>query len=115
MFFWCLPLSLALAVASVWVALRLSGRPLAGVVIPAIVFLPHFIVMWILSRRQRKIRIIWRESGGRVCIHCGHNLAGLADIGVCPECGHTFDTHKDRGKWSSVPGFSRVEWDRPSV
>jgi hypothetical protein len=39
--------------------------------------------------KRRGRRVI--EAGGRVCIHCGFDLAGLEDRGKCPECGADYD------------------------
>ncbi len=115
LFLLTLPIALVVAVGSVLAARYLRHWPFISALIPIGIFLPQFVVMWILMVKTRKLRRIWRESGGRVCTHCGHNLAGLADLGVCPECGEAFDTHVDRTRWAGAAGFTRDQWDRPSV
>lgn len=59
-------------------------------------------VLAFLLPRLRRIRRAFKESGGRLCVQCGHSLAGLADTGVCPECGAQFDIERDRETWAAA-------------
>ena len=52
------------------------------------------LIVW--SRRLRRRA---REHRGAVCWGCGYVLGGLADRGVCPECGAAFDLGQLRRLW----------------
>lgn len=58
--------------------------------------LPPLIVFFDLLRINRAV---W-SSNFRCCTHCVQDLNGLADKGLCPECGKAFDIEADRKSWA---------------
>lgn len=68
----------------------------------ASVFVFQFLTMGITIFKTRTVRRAFNASGGRLCTECGHSLAGLGDEGRCPECGHGFDTARDRKVWKDA-------------
>ena len=51
---------------------------------------------------RRRIGAALRAASGRACTHCTHDLTGLSEIGLCPECGGPFDLIADRRSWARV-------------
>ena len=87
-----------------------------------LVLLAGFVV-WNLVEPQLLERGVRRDlvrSEGRMCTHCAHDLRGLEDRGVCPECGKEFDVEADRRRWhEDMPRtimrdgtpFTREKWE----
>jgi hypothetical protein len=69
------------------------------------------IVLMVLDARTRR-RL--QASGCVMCPHCEHDLNGLADEGVCPECGEPFSASGLAEAWSILlPRFyRRLQRDR---
>lgn len=105
LWWWLLPIGwvvvmLVLAALSVWTPhqpLRILGTYQGWVM-----FVPQFITIGITAYKTSAVRRAFVDSGGRLCTECGHNLAGLADEGRCPECGHGYDTARDRRVWKDA-------------
>lgn len=70
-----------------------------GFVLPLVFMLPVFVAIMGNAIGLRRIRARLVAAEGRLCIHCMHELRGLADQGVCPECGRAFDLQADRRRW----------------
>jgi predicted RNA-binding Zn-ribbon protein involved in translation (DUF1610 family) len=45
-----------------------------------------------------------RECDGAVCVGCGHDVRGLPESGVCPECGKVVDLEECRREWKKAIG-----------
>jgi hypothetical protein len=74
----------------------------AAVGIPAVHFLSAFVAFLGVWRGRRRIERAVLAANGRACINCVHDLNGLGDAGVCPECGHAFDATADQRRWERV-------------
>ncbi|HRQ71555.1 MAG TPA: hypothetical protein PLU35_00840 [Phycisphaerales bacterium] len=65
----------------------------------AVAFLSGLLLMlraaWLLRRDLL-------ASGGRLCTRCCHDLTGLPDSGVCPECGTSYDPDTLKHYWGSM-------------
>ena len=66
------------------------------------VFAFQFITMGITIFKTRAVRRAFNASGGRLCTECGHSLAGVGEVGRCPECGHGFHIECDRLLWKDA-------------
>jgi|GEM_PF-1211827 len=80
--------------------------PLLGGLLPACVILP---IGWMM---RRSLHRDWRESGGRLCAHCGYNVSALPPAGTCPECGKAYDIERDAAMWARS-GLSPVHASDP--
>lgn len=49
--------------------------------------------------RRRRMRKLLRGHDYAVCLSCRYPLVGLADAGVCPECGTGYDVSETRRCW----------------
>ena len=105
LWWWTLPFAW-MAVMFVLIAMKLSSPAFAPGwlrwIEPWGMFVGQFIAMGVTIYKTRQIKRDFIASGGRLCTNCGHNLSGLADAGVCPECGHPYDTDRDRARWKEV-------------
>lgn len=54
------------------------------------------------AARARRVRGPLRETRGRLCPDCLHDLRGIGDEGVCPECGSAFTRESLADWWGSV-------------
>jgi hypothetical protein len=93
----CLVIAIAAIVVRESLGLPKKGWSLA---VPMIFgFLP-MAVLWPLAYwRTRWIRTAFRESGGRLCVHCAYDLSVAGVSGRCPECGKPFDRERDAEVW----------------
>lgn len=88
--------SLALPSVRAWMG---KGGIMFAVGIPLVCFVPMFIAIIGMAVAQRRIRAKVIAADGRVCIHCVHDLRGLPDQGLCPECGRPVNAVTDRPRW----------------
>lgn len=101
--------------AAAWNALPLLSLPFGVYVImsesiPSLLFLVALGVLTMLGQamffsRMLRLRRRLREASGRICLKCGFDLRGLEESGTCPECGRSFDLHRDVKTWRSVIAF----------
>lgn len=54
------------------------------------------------SGRAARVRGPLRETRGRLCPACLHDLRGIGDAGQCPECGEAFTRDSLADWWGSV-------------
>lgn len=80
-------------------SLMAKGGTWCAAAMPIVFFLPMFIAIIGIATGLRRIRRRVVAAEGRLCIHCVHDLRGLAEQGVCPECGRAFDVTADRRRW----------------
>lgn len=68
--------------------------------LPVLTFVPLIITTaWMFVTLRRITRAV-RASGFHACTHCVHDLRGLGQTGLCPECGKAFDIEADRKSWA---------------
>lgn len=58
-------------------------------------------VLW-LRWADRRREALLRRCGWRICPRCGYVLVGLAEDGVCPECGLRYRGRELARVWSCV-------------
>lgn len=80
-------------------SLMAKGGMWSGIALPLVFMLPVFVAIMGNAIGLRRIRRRLVAAEGRLCIHCVHDLRGLAEQGVCPECGRAFDVMADRRRW----------------
>lgn len=73
-----------------------------SIAIPFVFVVPHMVAVVAIARGQRRIKRAVLAANGRACTHCVHDLSGLGDAGICPECGRGFDTAADQKRWARV-------------
>ena len=66
---------------------------------PQAMYAPVCVAVGVAWRRRMRARKQLAVSDGRCCTACLHDLRGLGESGVCPECGATFDVAADRKAW----------------
>ncbi|MCG3123816.1 MAG: hypothetical protein GIKADHBN_02243 [Phycisphaerales bacterium] len=84
---------------------RFSGPALWGLVIPLVAFGPTIFASLAIGYGLSRIRRVHRATGGCCCTSCLHDLRGLAETGVCPECGHAYSFEADQRAWGRA-GFT---------
>lgn len=67
--------------------------------IPLAIVTTTFGAIWYSRRRTDRMRRAVRAASGRACVSCVYDLRGMADTGVCPECGRRFDIAADQRSW----------------
>lgn len=76
---------------------------------PLVLGLTPVVVLWpMFLLGRRRMRRQFSEARGRLCTHCGYNLAPMGESGTCPECGERFDAAADAGMWKAAE-FKREE------
>lgn len=81
----------------------LAWNPWTWLVLGLTPMLGPILATWIIIRiRFRRARVAWVRSNGRLCVHCAHDLTGLGERGLCPECGQPFVVHDDRKRWQAA-------------
>ena len=70
--------------------------------IPAVILAPNFLVILPVWWGMRRIKRAVAGTSGRACTNCVHDLSGLGDTGMCPECGRAFDIAADQRSWVRV-------------
>lgn len=73
-----------------------------GVGTPLVILAPHGIAMFFVVRGLRRVKLAVRACHGCACTHCVHDLTGLGDHGICPECGQGFDIAAGLRSWARV-------------
>jgi hypothetical protein len=56
-------------------------------------------IMW---RRKLDFQARLRRDAWRICPHCLYSLQGLADMGICPECGGAYSPQSLQNDWRRV-------------
>ncbi len=74
----------------------------SAAVIPLAVNLPIAVPIVVVVRAMRRWKRAYAASGGCLCTACVHDLRGLGDAGVCPECGVPFELGRDRRAWKQA-------------
>lgn len=104
---WCLALAcLCVAAAFATVVWRAhfapSRQPWQRYLIMAFGFAPAVVIYPVGYLVQRRALREWHRTRGRLCARCGYDLTALADTGICPECGHTYDLEQDAALWAEI-------------
>jgi hypothetical protein len=56
-------------------------------------------ILWWDSWIMRGVRSTGELGDLRCCLHCRHDLRGLDERGICPECGTAYDIEYARARW----------------
>jgi len=83
-------------------------RSVPSRIIVAIGMALSLVIVGVLTVTVFRIRDWWRlsrlvkDSDYRVCTGCRYRLSGLADTGVCPECGLTYTLEELTATWKGA-------------
>jgi len=57
---------------------------------------------WAAFRRLERFLGTVAGMENRVCPCCAYSLAGLGNVGICPECGYNYDIAQVTSSWDEV-------------
>ncbi len=80
-------------------------RPVLGNVF-IVMWTPVAVVYFVFWRAQCRLE----QSGFRRCCRCDYELAGLGDVGECPECKEPFDIARTKAEWTSTASGGDHRW-----
>lgn len=91
--------SSAIVVAGCWVGIQWGTwwAPLGSIVVVAG-------AAWGTARWKRGWERRIEAMQWRACPTCGHDLRGIGELGVCPECGKPFVMAEVVAKWTMAMG-----------
>lgn len=85
-----------------WLAATSILLTCVAIASPLLLLLDLILTFTVDAARARRVRGRLRETRGRLCPACLHDLRGIGDEGQCPECGGVFSKESLADWWGSV-------------
>ncbi|MCE9618340.1 MAG: hypothetical protein K8R92_00325 [Planctomycetes bacterium] len=60
------------------------------------------IALFAVWKGLRRIKRAYAAADGRICTGCLHDVSGLGESGLCPECGRPFEIAEDWRSWKQA-------------